>query len=403
MTDPIYGKSIAVGVSGSIACYKAIDLISKLVQAGAAVDVMMTKASLQFVTPNSFASITNRPVSTNLFDPNSEIGINHVSIAERSDIVIIAPATAQTMARLALGFSDDPLTATVLATSSPVLICPAMDGNMYSNPATQENINKLAKRGYTIIGPEEGRLASGLFGKGRLVETSTILGHTRSIIGSDGDLKNKKIVISAGGTQEKIDPVRFITNRSSGKMGYAIAEAARNRGAETIIVAAPNMQITPVGTRVKNVISAEDMKNAIVDECIDADVIIMAAAVADWKPKFVSKSKFKKNGSQTWDINLSRNPDILAELDRNTILKVGFAAESENILDNAIKKIRSKDLDLIAANDISKEGIGFNSDNNKITLINREGVVQELELMSKYEIGNRILDQVSDILSDRQK
>jgi len=186
-------------------------------------------------------------------------------------------------------------------------------------------------------------------------------------------------------------------------MGYAIAEAARNRGAETIIVAAPNMQITPVGTRVKNVISAEDMKNAIVDECIDADVIIMAAAVADWKPKFVSKSKFKKNGSQTWDINLSRNPDILAELDRNTILKVGFAAESENILDNAIKKIRSKDLDLIAANDISKEGIGFNSDNNKITLINREGVVQELELMSKYEIGNRILDQVSDILSDRQK
>ena len=163
------------------------------------------------------------------------------------------------------------------------------------------------------------------------------------------------------------------------------------------------MQITPVGTRVKNVISAEDMKNAIVDECIDADVIIMAAAVADWKPKNVSKSKFKKNGSQTWDINLSRNPDILAELDRNTILKVGFAAESENILDNAIKKIRSKDLDLIAANDISKEGIGFNSDNNKITLINREGVVQELELMSKYEIGNRILDQVSDILSNRQK
>lgn len=403
MTDPIYGKSIAVGVSGSIACYKAIDLTSKLVQAGATVDVMMTKASLQFVTPNSFASITNRPVSTNLFDPNSEIGINHVAIAERSDIVIIAPATAQTMARLALGFSDDPLTATVLATSSPVLICPAMDGNMYSNQATQENINKLVDRGFVIIGPGEGRLASGLFGKGRLVKTSTILGNARYIMGSNGDLKNKKIVISAGGTQEKIDPVRFITNRSSGKMGYAVAEAARNRGAETVIVAAPNMQMTPVGTRVKHVISAEEMKNAIVHECIDADVIIMAAAVADWKPKSVSKSKFKKDGSKTWNIDLSLNPDILAELDRDTILKVGFAAESENILDNAIKKIRSKDLDLIAANDISNEDAGFNSDNNKVTLINREGVVQELELMSKYEIGNRILNQVSDILADRSK
>ena len=292
MTDPIYGKSIAVGVSGSIACYKAIDLISKLVQAGAAVDVMMTKASLQFVTPNSFASITNRPVSTNLFDPNSEIGINHVAIAERSDIVIIAPATAQTMARLALGFSDDPLTSTVLATSSPVLICPAMDGNMYSNPATQENINKLAKRGYTIIGPEEGRLASGLLGKGRLVETSTILGHTRSIMGSDGDLKNKKIVISAGGTQEKIDPVRFITNRSSGKMGYALAETARNLGANVELISGPVSIHAPSELNITNIETAREMYDAV-SQHLDVDYIIMCAAVSDYTPHQQSNIKIK--------------------------------------------------------------------------------------------------------------
>jgi len=398
MTDPIYGKSIAVGVSGSIACYKAIDLISKLVQAGAAVDVMMTKASLQFVTPNSFASITNRPVSTNLFDPNSEIGINHVSIAERSDIVIIAPATAQTMARLALGFSDDPLTATVLATSSPVLICPAMDGNMYESPATQANIATLKERGIHLAGPEVGHLASGQTGIGRLIEPQQIASHIRLILGRNGDLAGKKIVVSAGGTRESLDPVREITNRSSGKMGYAIAEAALDRGSSVVLVSTPTNLSSPVGATVVLVKDAADMYQAIITESKDADGLVMAAAVADWQPVASSGQKAKKSNKKTWAIELTQTPDIIASVSTKGLIKVGFAAETESVLQNAEAKIKSKNLDIVVANDVSSEQIGFGSDNNEVTIIDRLGRVEETGLLSKYDIAWQILDRTLEFM-----
>ena len=227
---PLEGRNVALGVSGSIACYKAVDLASKLVQLGAEVDVMMTPAAREFVVPLTFAAITHRPVAESLFDPRSELLIDHVAIAERADVVIVAPATAQTIAKLALGFADDSISATVLATAAPVIVCPAMDANMYDSPATQANVETLASRGVTIAGPAEGRLASGLIGKGRLLETADLLGYVRLVLGRSGDMAGRKVVVNAGGTQEEIDPVRFISNRSSGKMGYAIAEAAIDRG-----------------------------------------------------------------------------------------------------------------------------------------------------------------------------
>ena len=399
MPDPLQNKSVVLGVTGSIACHKAVDLASKLTQQGARVDVVMTKGATNFVTPLAFRSITHRPVVVELFDPQTEVSIDHVVLAERADVVVVAPATAHTMAKIAWGLADDALTTTVLATRAPIILCPAMDGHMYENPATQANVEKLQARGHTIAGPAEGRLASGLVGTGRLLETPEILGHIRLVLGRGGDLAGRRIVVSAGGTREAIDPVRFISNRSSGKMGYAIAEAARDRGATAVIVSAANPAPVPVGVTVLPVGSALEMRDVLRVECQNADALIMAAAVADWRPETEAEQKIKKEGIEHLSIELTRNPDILAEIAGDHLVKVGFAAESENLVPNAKAKLAAKGLSLIAANDITDMQGGFDSDANKVVILDSDGGVEDLPLMNKYEVGHRILDRVAAILS----
>ena len=400
MTGPLSKKRIVLGVTGSIACYKSIDLASKFTQAGAEVDVILTDSATKFVTPLSFNSITHRQVVTNIFDINSELAVNHVALAEQADIFVIAPASANTIAKLANGLSDNALLTSVLATKSPIVIAPAMDANMFENAATQRNVATLMSDGMFIAGPAKGRLASGLTGLGRMVEPRDLVGVTEMVLGKNGDFSGKRIVVSAGGTQEAIDPVRTISNRSSGKMGYAIAEAARNRGATVTLVSAPTALPALVGVRTIKVESALEMKEVLGEECNDAHSIIMAAAVADWRPVRTLKSKAKKSNKETWKINLTKNPDIIANIDSisskesGNIVKVGFAAESENIIENSSAKISKKGLDFIVANDITAADSGFSVDTNKVTIIHADGTIEKLPLMSKYEVGNAILDRV---------
>ena len=394
MPDPLANSRIALGVTGSIACYKAVDLASKLNQAGALVDVIMTREACKFLTPLTFQSITHRAVVTDVFDPQSELSIDHVAIAERADAVIVAPATANTIAKIAHGFADDALTTTILATRAPLIIAPAMDAHMYDNAATQQNLSILRSRGAVIAGPASGRLASGLIGKGRLLETPDLLGCLRRTLGRSGDLAGYKIVVSAGGTQEAIDPVRVIANHSSGKMGFAVAEAARDRGAFVSIVSAPTALSDPFGINVVRVQSALQMKDALRSECSDADALVMAAAVADWRPSSASEQKVKKGTSDTWEVELTKNPDIVAGIVGERLVKIGFAAESEDLLANAESKLLSKGLHLIAANDITAEDSGFGVDTNRVVLLDREGGHEELPLMSKYDVGCAILDKM---------
>ena len=398
MPDLLKDSRIALGVTGSIACYKAVELASKLTQEGALVDVIMTRGAANFLNPLTFRSITHRPVVTDLFDPQSALSMDHVAIAESADVIIVAPATAHAIAKLAWGLADDALTTTVLATRAPVVVAPAMDGHMYENPATQENVERLRSRGVTIAGPAEGRLASGLVGRGRLLEPSELLGHLRMVLGRTGDLADLKVVVSAGGTQEPLDPVRVIANRSSGKMGYAIAEAARDRGANCVIVSAPTNLPDPIGARVVKVQTALEMRDAVLHQCRDADALIMAAAVADWRPAQPADHKVKKGASDTWSIELTKNPDILAEAQGDHLVKVGFAAESEDLLANAQAKLVSKGLDLIVANDITAEDSGFAVDTNRVMLLDREGGVDQWPLLTKYQVGDRILDRVAAII-----
>jgi phosphopantothenoylcysteine decarboxylase/phosphopantothenate--cysteine ligase len=399
MPDPLDSKTVALGVTGSIACYKSVDLASKLVQAGAAVDVIMTHEATQFVAPLTFSSITHRPVVVDMFEPQSELGMDHVAIAQRADIVVVAPVTANTMAKIASGLADDALTTTLLATQAPVILAPAMDAHMYENPATQHNVERLKSWGYLVVGPEEGRLASGLTGRGRLVETRELLGHIRAVLGRDGDLAGRKIVISAGGTREPLDPVRVISNRSTGKMGYALAEAVRDRGGNSVLVSTATSISDPVEVRVLRVETAEEMRIAVLDECRDADGLVMAAAVGDWRPVSVARQKIKKSGSDSWSVDLTKNPDIVAEVRRDGLVKVGFAAESEDLVANAQEKLAAKGLHLIVANDITSADSGFATDDNRVLLLDREGSVEELPLMPKYEVAHRILDRVVPLLT----
>ena len=394
MASPLNNKRIVLGVTGSIACYKAADLASKLVQNGALVDVILTSAATQFVSELTFRSITHRPVFTNLYSPESDLSINHVALAETADVIIVAPATANTIAKIANGISDDVLTTTILATKAPIIMAPAMDANMFDNPATQTNVTTLITRGIFVAGPTDGRLASGLIGKGRMLEPSDIISSANMILGKDGDLSGKKIVVSAGGTEEAIDPVRNITNRSSGKMGFAIAEAARDRGAIVSLVAAPNALPKPVGILVTNIQSAEEMKKVVETECDGADALIMAAAVADWRPLKQLDSKAKKSASDTWSLKLVKNPDIIGSIKSDNLIKVGFAAESENLIENGKSKVQSKNLDFIVANDITAKDSGFSVDTNKVTIIHANGKIESLPLMSKYDVAHSILDRV---------
>jgi len=391
------GKNVVLGVTGSIAAYKAADIASKLTQRGLCVDVVMTKAAMQFVTPLTFRSVTHRPVVTDMFELSSEFSVEHVALAEKADVVVIAPATADAIAKLAAGIADEMLFSTVLATRAPVILAPAMDAGMWQNSITQENLAKLRSRGFTIVGPGYGRLASGLIGMGRLIENEEILGTIYHVLGRKGDLAEKQIVVSAGGTQEPIDLVRYIGNRSSGKMGYAVAEAARDRGAVVTLITGPTALAAPPGVDVMLVQTAEQMRDAVLKAVAAADVLIMAAAVADYRPAAVTEGKIKRE-ADTLNLELVKTSDILGEV-KGDIIKVGFAAESGDLVARATEKLRKKQLDLIVVNDITAKDSGFDTDTNRVTFIDREGKAEQLPLMLKSEVAHKILDRVAALLA----
>ena len=391
-------KIVALGITGSIAAYKAADIASKLTRSGARVEVVMTESATRFIAPLTLRSITGRPVVTDMFELTSEFSIEHITLAEAADVVAIAPATANIIAKLAAGIADDMLTCTVLATEAPVIVAPAMNVNMFQNSVTQDNLAKLKARDFTIVGPTYGRLASGKMGLGRLAEVEQIIGTIRQVLGKSGDLAGRRIVVTAGGTREPIDPVRHIGNRSSGKMGYAIAEAARDRGAKVSLITASTSLPEPAGIEVIPAETAVQMKAAVTKAIAKTDALVMATAVADYQMKNIAKEKIKKEADAVLSLKLVRTPDILTDVKGN-LLKVGFAAESQDIITNARKKLKKKSLDLIIANDITDKKSGFGTDTNKVTLIGRDGKAESLPLLSKREVAERILDRVAGLLS----
>ena len=393
-------KTIVLGMTGSIAAYKAAEIASQLTQAGAKVNVIMTKEAMQFISPVTLRAITGRPPVTEMYNLASEFSIDHVSLAKAADIVVIAPATANTIAKLAAGIADDMLCCTVLATKAPVVIAPAMETNMYNNPVTQDNLSKLKARDFVIVGPATGWLASGKEGPGRLADINDILGIIRQVLGGDGDLVGKRILVTAGGTQEPIDPVRYISNRSSGKMGYALAEAARDRGAKVTLVTAPTSLVDPVGVNLVKVNTAQEMQQAVENLTTQADALVMAAAVADYRPTKASKDKIKK-GEAGLTLEMEPTLDILSSVKGNFI-KVGFAAESSNLMENAKQKLKQKGLDIIVANDITASDSGFGTDTNRVTIIDRKGKVDSLPLIPKREVADKVLDRVAELFSKQK-
>jgi len=393
-------KIVVLGITGSIAAYKAADLASSLTQAGANVEVVMTKAAIEFITPLTFRNITGRPVVTEMFELASEYSVEHVALADAADIVVVAPATADIIAKLAVGIADDMLLCTVLATKAPVVIAPAMDVNMYENAITQENIAKLKARGFTFVGPAYGHLASGKKGWGRMIDVDEISGVVCQVLGCTGDLSDRKVVVTAGGTEEPIDPVRCLTNRSSGKMGYALAEVARDRGAQVVLVSAPSALPKPAGMQIVDVRTAQEMYQAVKKAAAGADALIMAAAVADYKPSKPSKGKIKRQRTSSLTLELERTPDILGEV-RGKFLRIGFAAESENLVANAKDKLQKKQLDLIIANDITAADSGIGADSNRVVIIGREGKTEKVPLLPKRDVADKILDRVVKLLPKR--
>jgi len=391
-------KTIILGITGSIAAYKAADIASRLTKEGAKVEVVMTKAATWFIAPLALSSITGRGVFTDVFGPDSERTVEHINLAEAADAVVIAPATASLIAKLAAGIADEMPALVVLATKAPIVLAPAMHTNMYLNSITQENLAKLRARGFTVVEPESGRLASGGVGPGRLANSDKIMGTIKKVLERKSDLAGKKLVVTAGGTREPIDPVRHITNPSSGKMGYAIAEAARDRGAEVKLVTAPTSLAQPVGVEVIAVKTTLEMQKAVAKAVTKADVLIMAAAVTDYQPKTTAKAKIKKDEAEL-RLELVRTPDILAEA-KGDFIKVGFAAESNDIIANAKKKLKNKKLDIIVANDITAADSGFGVDTNRVIIIDKKGGVEELPLMSKREVADKILDGVMGLVKD---
>ena len=396
-------KRIILGVTGSIAAYKAADLASKLTQAGAQVEVILTSAAEKFITPLTFQSVTGRRAYIDSDLWGNEAHVLHVGLGHAADLIIIAPCTANTIAKLTHGQADTLLTVTALAAQCPLVIAPAMDGGMFDHPAMQENVEILKTRGTVIIGPVEGHLASGLSGKGRLLEPAEIIGHARLVLGRNGALAGKKVVITAGGTQEPLDPVRVLTNRSSGKQGYALAQAALDAGAQVSLITTPVSLIPPVGAKVIQVETSKQMLNAVLEESKESDALIMAAAVADFRPKNKAKNKIKKETGIP-QIELEATEDILkavagkrSEVKRPRIV-VGFAAESQDLLQNAANKLESKGLDLIAANDISASDAGFAVETNRVTLLFADGRRESLPLTSKTETAELILKRVAILL-----
>jgi len=408
MTNPLGGKRVLLGVTGSIACYKAVDLASKLTQSGAQVDVILSQAAMKFITPLTFQSVTGRKAYTDDDLWGGEGHIVHIGLARGGDLFVVAPASANTLAKLAHGIADNLLTVTALAVNCPVLIAPAMDGGMYSHKSTQRNLEILHHRGTTLLGPTEGHLASGSVGIGRMLEPAILIGHIRLALSQNGALTQRKIIVTAGGTQEAIDPVRVVMNRSSGKQGFALAQAALDLGAQVRLIAGPTQLETPIGALRVDVRSADEMLTAVLAELPGSDVLLMAAAVADFKPAYFSDEKIKKEDA-AGVINLEATPDILASVAeyraKNGVphILVGFAAESRDLLENAKVKLRAKNLDMIVANDITADDAGFAVDQNRVSLIDKDGKVEALPLMPKTEVAEIVVGRVAEWLTARGK
>jgi phosphopantothenoylcysteine decarboxylase/phosphopantothenate--cysteine ligase len=402
---------IALGVTGGVAAYKAAELVRRLQQEKLDVQVVMTRAAQEFITPLTFAALTGQKVITDMFSAagsapaNVESAIEHIAVAQRIDLFLVAPATADILGKFAHGIAEDFLTTLYLATKAPVVVAPAMNVNMWEHPATQENLATLRARGVHVVDPDEGYLACGMTGSGRLAATETIAKKVCDVLGLRHDLAGQTVLVTAGPTCEDIDPVRFLTNRSSGKMGYALAEAAHRRGARVILVSGPTDRKIPEGIDWVPVRATEEMRRAVLDRARDANIVIMAAAVADYRPAAMHETKIKR-GEGSFTLELEPTPDILAELghaapgEKSRVL-VGFAAETDRVAENARGKLARKGADMIVANDVTQEGAGFDTDTNIVTLHLRDGREIPLPKMSKFDVANRILDQVLEIRRSR--
>jgi len=412
----LLNRRILVGICSGIASYKAVELVSRLQQAGALVDVIMSERADEFVRPLTFSTLSHRPVYSDLWEPSGRAAETHIALAEEADILVIVPATANTIAKLAHGMADNMLTAVALATKATLLLAPAMHQNMYTHSATQANLALLRERGACIVEPEIGRLASGEVGMGRLPDTSVLLESINVVLGRNGDLAGRRVVVTAGGTQEPIDPVRYLGNRSSGKMGYALAVEARDRGAYVILISGPVVLDAPYGVEVRRVETALQMRDAVLDAVIDADALIMSAAVADYRPAVAATQKLKKSGSGAQELDeqngfflrLVRNPDILEELtdsvDRHTgndrrLVRVGFAAETSDLVNYARTKLVAKRLDLLVANDVSRPDSGFGTETNKVYIFHANGAMEDLPVMPKMGVAAAIWDRVIPLLA----
>lgn len=396
---PLTGKQIVLGVSGGIAAYKAAALTSKLTQAGARVHVVLTESAAKFVQPLTFQALSRGPVYADVFfEPDPQV-ISHIDLADRADLVLIAPATANVIGKMANGLADDMLTTTVLATKAPIMLAPAMNVNMYGHPAVAANMQKLASYGYRFIEPGEGLLACGWVGKGRLAEPEEILAAVIRFFAEQSDrkrdLQGKTVLVTAGPTREKIDPVRYITNHASGKMGYAIAEAAQQRGASVVLISGPTNLPVPTGVECIPVESVQEMYDAVMDALPKSDIVIKSAAVSDYRPKEVHAHKMKK-GEGPLVLELDKAPDILKEVGQRKERQyvVGFAAETQEVLQHAKSKLERKNLDMIVANDVLQEGAGMGSDTNIVTLLTKEGEQVALEMLSKREVADKLIDAI---------
>ena len=391
------GKKIVLGVTGGIAVYKAVDLVSKLTQAGAQVRVVMSEAATKLVTPLTFKEISGHAVAIDMWCANPEFNVEHIALVEWADFMIVAPATANVIGKMAGGIADDLLTTTILACQKPIIMCPAMNSGMYNKPVVQENIRKIKEWGTIVMPPAAGHLACGTIGIGRLPEPIAIVEFVEHYLAAtEGDLRDLTILVTAAGTREAIDPVRYIGNRSSGKMGYAVAKAAADRGAKVILVSGPSVLKPPASVELISVESTQQMLDAVLEVYDDVDVVIKAAAVADYKSRKVENQKIKKSGDEGLNLVLDKNPDILQILGqrKKQQVLVGFAAETQNLLDNAQEKIKKKNLDMIVANDVTLPGAGFNADTNVVKFLFPDGQVNSLEKMPKSEVAEAILDVV---------
>jgi phosphopantothenoylcysteine decarboxylase / phosphopantothenate---cysteine ligase len=395
---------VALGVTGGIAAYKAAELVRALEERGLDVQVIMTRSAREFVTPLTFAALSGRKVITEMFgestssEPNVESAIEHVAVAQSIDALVVAPATADVLAKIAHGLADDFLTTLVLATKAPVIVAPAMNVNMWENPATRQNLEVLRKRGVEVVDPEPGYLACGMTGQGRLASIEAILKAVLDALGLKDDLRGETVLVTAGPTEEPLDAIRYISNRSSGKMGYALADASRRRGASVVLVSGPTHLEPPEGVVIERARTSGEMAAAVLGSLDRSSVVIMAAAVADFRPAEPQSQKIKKQNIS--EIKLARTHDILAEIAarrRPDQLVVGFAAETDHVLENAAAKLASKSLDLMVANDVTQDGAGFEVDTNIVTLLFPGGRRQSLEKMSKFDVANRILDEVVEL------